>query len=362
MRCLDRFNRKMSLSGGSLRNESIKNSRELLKETFADDASFSPGVYFWKLGLESYEGRDPLGIRLYGRSFSNANGWTAKFQTLIDSPVIVGDIVYDSKSDEYLICTESFNIDDIHWKGKLTLCNWILKWQNKDGDILEYPCFDMNSTQYNSGEQSNKQFTIGSSQHLLTLPYDENTIILKHPQRFFLDKDTEHPTSFMVTQNDTTSYNYGMKGLVKVTVMESPHNPDTDRIDLGICDYEDGDAEISDDASSVFVSNALVNDVGEARVLKPVISYATTTIKSGGSSQTFTGNFFDTNGKEVAGIVPHWNVVCDFSNALQVEESENQLVIGIDDDDYVDEEFKIVLSDDEGRCSSSLLVQVESLL
>lgn len=349
MRCLDKFNNKMRLSGGSLRDENIKNSRELLQATFFNDASLSFGIYFWELGLKSYEDREPLMVRLYERDFSNANGWTVKFQTLYDSPVSVGDVIYDSSSDEYLICTESFNIDDIHWQGKFTLCNWILRWQNKNGDILEYPCHDINSTQYNSGEQSNKQFTIGSSQHMVTLPYDENTVILKHPQRFFLDRDPEHPTSFMVTQNDTTSYFYGKKGLVKVTLLESPHNPKTDRIDLGICDYIDKDAIAVDNSNDNFVS-------------KSVISYKTTVIKSGGSSQTFTGTFFDENGNEIADIVPYWKIICDFSHALRVEESDNQLIIGIDNDDYVDEEFKIVLSDAEGNYSSSLIVKVESLL
>lgn len=349
MRCLDKFNRKMRLSGGSLRNENIKNSRELLSETFADDASFALGVYFWELGLKSYEDREPLSVRMYERSFSNANGWTVKFQTLFDSPVSIGDVIYDSIADEYFICTESFNINDVHWQGKLTLCNWILKWQNKNGDILEYPCHDINSTQYNSGEQSNKLYTIGSSQHMVTLPYDENTVVLKHPQRFFLDKDPEHPTSFQVTQNDNTSYNYGKKGLVRITLFECPHNIETDRIDLGICNYIDKDAIAVDNANDKFVS-------------KSVISYDTNVIKSGGGSQTFVGTFFDENGNEILGIDPHWNFICDFLNALQVEESGNRLIIGIDDDDYVDEDFKIVLSDSEGNYSSSLLIRVESLL
>ena len=349
MRCLDRFNKRMGLSGGSLRNENINNSKELLKETFFDDASLSLGIYFWELGIKSYEDKDPLMVRIYKRSFSSANGVTMKFQTLYDSPVVVGDIVYDSKSDEYLICTEVFDVDGIHWQGKFTLCNWILKWQNKNGDILEYPCHDINSTQYNSGEQANKLYTIGSSQHLIMLPCDENTIVIKHPQRFFLDKDTEHPTSFMVTQNDTTSYNYGKKGLVRVTMVEAPHNPSTDRMDLGICDYIDKNDIATDNANNKFVA-------------KSVISYSSDVIKSGGSSQTFTSNFFDESGKEITDIVPYWNIICDFKDALSVKELDNQLVIGIDDDDYVDEEFKIVLSDEEGKYSSSLIVKVESLL
>ena len=73
MKCLDKFNKKMKLGGGSLRNENIKNSRELLKETFADDASLTLGIYLWELGLESYEDRETIDIRLYQRAFSNAN-------------------------------------------------------------------------------------------------------------------------------------------------------------------------------------------------------------------------------------------------------------------------------------------------
>ena len=349
MRCLDSFNRKMVLSGGSLRNENIKNSREMLAETFQDDASYRLGIYFWELGIKSYECKKPLDVRIFKRTYSSANGVTMKFQTPFDSPVSVGDIVYDSGADEYLICTESFNIDDIHWQGKFTLCNWILKWQKANGDILEYPCYDINTTQYNSGEQFHRQLTTGSSQHMIILPYDENTVVLKSPQRFFLDRDPEHPTCFIVTQNDTTSYNFGKKGIVRVTLLETPHNPDTDRIDLGICDYFEKDSLATNNASGNLVA-------------KSVISYDTTVIKSGGSSQTFTGMFFDADGNEVAGVETHWNIICPFSNALQAKESGNKLIIGIDNDAYVDEEFKIELSDGEGNYYSSLLVQVGSLL
>jgi hypothetical protein len=357
MQCLNRFNKKMSLSGGSLRNEYIFNTRELLKETFADDPSYTFGIYFWKLGLKEYRYETPVGIRLYGRSFSAANGVTIKFQTLYENPVVVGDIIYDSNEDEYLICTEAFNIDNIHCKGKFTLCNWMLKWQKKDGTILEYPCYDMNATQYNSGEQYNRNFTIGSSQHMLTLPCDENTVELSNPQRFYLDKATINPTTFIVTQNDTTSYNYGKKGLIKVTVFEHPNNPETDRPDLGICDYIDMSAG-SENAGTTIEKNC-------CKASKAVIEYDTTVIKSGGDSKVFIGKFYDDMGNVVEDIVPHWTVVCDFSDKLIVEEIENGLSIGIDDDDYIDEEFKIICSDnnkESGIIPSTLIVKIESLL
>jgi hypothetical protein len=184
---------------------------------------------------------------------------------------------------------------------------------------------------------------------MVTLPCDENTIILSSPQRFFLDKNMENPTSFMVTQNDTTSYNYGKRGIVKVTLVECANNNVTDRIDLGICDYIDNDMVKTDNADNVFVS-------------KSVIKYDTKVIKSGGDSQKFIGKFFDDNGIEVVDILPKWEIICDFIDALTIEESENQIVIGIDNDHYVDEEFKLILSDDNGDYSSTLIVRIESLL
>lgn len=360
MKCLDKFNKRMNISGGSLRKEYIFNTRELLNETFADDPSFAFNMYFWRLGLKEYIHETPVNIRLFDRKFSAANGVTVKFQTLYNTPIVVGDVIYDSNKDEYLICTEAFDIDSIHYEGKLTLCNWILKWQKKDGTILEYPCHDMNSTQYNSGEQSNRNFVIGSSQHMLTLPCDENTIELSTPQRFYLDKATINPTSFIVTQNDTTSYNYGKKGLIKVTVMEHPNNSDADRPDLGICDYIDVSNRNTIETSVVSVVSENSN-----KSLKAVIEYDTTVIKSGGDSQIFIGKFYDEKGNEVQGVTPHWTVVCDFFNKLMVKEIDSGVSIGIDDDSYIDEEFKLVLSD-EGKNSnitpSSLLVRIESLL
>ena len=349
MRCLDKFKTKMNYSGGSLRNENILNSKMLLEETFSDDASFTYGMYLWELGIDTYDNKEQIGVRLFDRSFSAANGWTVKFQTLYDNPIVTGDILYDSNKDEYLICTEVFDINSVHWQGKFTLCNWILKWQNKNGEILEYPCHDMNTTQYNSGEQSNRQFTIGSSQHMITLPCDENTVVLSTPQRFYLDKNTDNPTSYIVTQNDTTSYNYSGKGLVKVTLFEYPNNSATDRPDLGICDY----------------INVNTDEACCRKASKAVIDYNTAIIKSGGDSQVFVGKFFDDKENEITDIVPHWTIICDFADKLQTEVFDNYISIGIDDDSYIDEEFKLICSDknDESAISpDTLIIKIESLL
>lgn len=76
-------------------------------------------------------------------------------------------------------------------------------------------------------------------------------------------------------------------------------------------------------------------------------------------------DFFDNKGNEVTDIVPHWTIICDFSEKLQVKELDNTLSIGIDDDDYIDEEFKIICSDGNSESKiipDTLIIKVESLL
>ena len=80
---------------------------------------------------------------------------------------------------------------------------------------------------------------------------------------------------------------------------------------------------------------------------------------------TGSGKFYDDKGNEVTDIGPHWTVTCDFAKKLITEESGNCLSIGIDDDDYIDEEFKLTCSDgntESDILSTTLIVKIESLL
>ena len=344
----------MELSGGSIRGEVVFNTKQFVSSVFADDPSFNISedgniqTYRWELGKRKKDEMESIPLRMYKEEYSSANGDRIKFQSLFENPIIVGDIIYDGKRDCYWICTESFNRGDMQYEGKFTLCNWTLKWQNHNGDILEYPCYDTNTTQYNSGEQSNRQFVIGSSQHMITLPYDENTVVLNTPRRFYLDYNSENPTVFEITQNDTTSRHVGKKGLVRITLMECPKNKNTDRSDLGICDYFD--PEKRDENETV---------VGEA---SPNIKYSRNTIISGGSKRKFEAEFYDYQGKPVDFDDYAWDIICDFKDSLDVSTDKNVILIGIHNDDLIDESFKLVLTNNETGKTDELTIKVESVL
>lgn len=119
--------------------------------------------------------------------------------------------------------------------GEIKLCNWILKFQSTDGTILSYPCIDSNP--YNrGGEKEGTVITLGNTEKSITIPCDQNTILLRNERRFFIDKHPTEPKSYEIIGVNTTSKNYGDKGLIELTVKETTMHKD-DRVDLGICDY-----------------------------------------------------------------------------------------------------------------------------
>lgn len=346
MEGLNKMRNRMTYIGKNLRSSHTNNSRALFEDTFTEDPSYRENVYRWSLGKKpgDYTEEDLIPMRVDSRRYSEANGWTVKFHTKMADPIATGDIIYVTDTNEYLICTENYNIDNIKWSGKFTLCNWMLKWQDSTGAILEYPCYVFNATQYNSGERATKLYTVGTSQYICKLPYDNNTVRLKTPQRFFMDKDVVNPSVFIVTQNDNTSYNFGDRGMIRITVFEDVIQDD-DRVDLGICNYREPDT--------------IDTEIGE---LKSVIDYTTKILKSGGTAKTFTAKFLDENGAELPNIVPKWTIVGIPKEVLEVKESGNKITLRIDNDDYVDESFKLVLTDEHNQYPSEVIITIDSII
>lgn len=221
--------------GGNIRQSKINDGKLLMNNQIMTDPSYNPNMVFWQFGVDVGD-LESVPIKTFNEKYSAANGINLQFDALIDFPIVVGDLLYDKRRNLYWICIESFDRDEILCAGKLVRCNYIMKWQDDDKNIFEYPVFEINSTQYNSGEFGDKIMTLGSSQHLITCVADENTIALNNGQRFFWDRNTVNPTVFKLTQNDTTAMNYD-KGLIKITVTEDQYNPKTDSIENWLCDY-----------------------------------------------------------------------------------------------------------------------------
>ena len=251
---------------------------------------------------------DTIDLNINKQTRSDVAGYQKDFTSLISAPVEHGDTFYNEQEKTYWICTEVMCKSGLYYDGKLTRCNSFLKWQDGSGKIFEYPVFDINSTQYNSGVQSDKVLTLGSTQHMLTITADENTIALEHDKRFFNDRNTKSPTVFKLTQNDTTALNYD-KGLLHLTITEDEYNPKTDSIENWLCDY----FKIEEDTQPI------------------EITYTGNPIfRVGGSAKTFTANTTETVTWELitTDMQNKYITMTAIDNKCKIKCSDNELLIG----------------------------------
>ena len=313
----DNFKLRTTLDGANSREAKINDARHILALEFTNDPSYCDSMYRWIPGVNSHIG-DRIDIRLFGRKYSSANGYTTQFEVQVDDKPDIGDYYFEKELNQYWICTELHNVNHIHVSGKLTMCNWFLKWQNDKGEVLEYPCNDINSTQYNSGEAGDKTMTLGSAQHMATVQATPDTIDIRSPLRFFVSRDYSIP--FKVTQNDTVANNYG-NGLCKITLTQDQLNLSVDRPDLGLCDYKE--------------PTPLPPEPDETTDLSAVISGKSNLIN--GFSRTYSVEFKDSNGDIKQDVDFTWNVESDFD--VQQTISGNQIELSVDDKSLIGSSF-----------------------
>lgn len=224
---------RMDNRGADIRHRKIKDGQRLMYNQLKTDPSYQEEFFLWEFGKDE---EINVPIKTFNEKHSEAAGFTRQFNCLICDRLEIGDVLHDQKEDLYWIVYESYNRDDILCAGLLKRLNVWIRWQDDEGNIYDYPAFDINSTQYNSGTTESNTMVLGTTQHQLTITADENTIALMRDKRFFLDRNKVNPTVFKISQNDTTAYEYD-KGILKITLAEDEYNSDTDSIENWICDY-----------------------------------------------------------------------------------------------------------------------------
>lgn len=147
----------------------------------------------------------------------------------------IGDIITYKDSKWIMLRAECD--DEIYVNGYMERCNYKLRWQNEDGDIIKQDALIQTASQYNSGEFAIKTITIGYNQYLITIPLNENTLKIRSDDRFFIDINHEMPKPYRVTRTDTVSGSFYGVGVINLIVTEDQIKENSDNIELLICDY-----------------------------------------------------------------------------------------------------------------------------
>lgn len=153
----------------------------------------------------------------------------------------IADKVADYKYIKYdgaiwLIMTEPAD-NCIYDKCVLHQCNYILKWQNTNKDIIYCPASIENASQYNTGEEGNKILMLGYNQLMAYISLDDNTVVIDRNLRLFVDYNKVNPIPYKVTRPDTVAFSYGKNRVMCLVLTEDQYNPKTDSIENWLCDY-----------------------------------------------------------------------------------------------------------------------------
>ena len=114
----------------------------------------------------------------------------------------------------------------------------------------------------------------------------------------------------------------------------------------------DVDTDLSGTSSNPVQNKAIVE----------ALSKQITSPTEGRVGQLLAVESVDENNNDVLDLIPKWDVICDFKNELEINEDGNTITLSIDNDDYIDEDLKVIFSDENDNYSSTLIITIESLL
>lgn len=228
--------------------------------------------------------------------------------------------MYIKYNGNYWLLTGYVDNNKIYEKITATLCTYLLRWQNARGEIIERWVSGTSAAKYDIGERTAPTITFATNTFSLLMPNDDECMNLDQ-KRVFIDRKKENPTKvYKITRSDDFPYDYGEHGgILSFIVNKSEFNKDTDNQDLRICNYFSPDEQEEPPAGDN--ETPLSSSITGNKNLK--IGYP----------RTYTADFYDINGDKVENINFTWNVICNFSDKIQINEFNNVIKLQVDEEE-----------------------------
>lgn len=140
-------------------------------------------------------------------------------------------------ANSYWLITELDANDEVYVSGKMHRCNYLLKWLNKDGEIIERWCIVEDGTKYLIGERAEDMMSIGDARISITIGKDEDTVELKRGKRFLVDDmDSSSVLAYQITKPNKLYNVYNGNGVYRF-ILNEVNLTDEDNVSLRIADY-----------------------------------------------------------------------------------------------------------------------------
>lgn len=233
---------------------------------------------------------------------------------------------------KWLVTDINYN-QELKLSGKMQLCNYTLKWQDADGDIVEEECVVTRNKTSATGVDEGRVITVNDTRRNVFVQFNPKTASLKQGLRFFIDfEGLDNAKVYALTDLNRTTYIYNKRGFFDLVCTEDQVNLKTDRPDLMLADY-------------VEPKTPTPPSIGLCKILysgEPVV-------KAGGSPKTFTAAFYDSNNDTISSITPTWELILptelhETDKVGILSQSGNEIRIGANGDSNIGSVFTLKMS------------------
>ena len=235
---MGRYEARVLLKGTTERDRRIARIQDDISTKIVCNPSYKPNAII----TDSHGNERHVGLVIN----SGTQEYYKEFEALPKAEIYAGDYVRWGRG---IWVVQSCSTDDeIYKRGYLWQCNWLMKWQNDNGDIIERWCFASSASKYNEGVEQDKVFTLGSDQCKVYMPVDEEVLAVtkKKEMLFIIDNATLGQPRIYEAHNPSNVYSTfdilrgddgKLHGVTDWILKETTYTLTEEEKELGVCKY-----------------------------------------------------------------------------------------------------------------------------
>ena len=311
---MDRYTARINLHGTTQRERMVNRTRLNLQNKVVDSLSYKTvrlnGI---ETQLVINEGTQP---------------YYKEFESMPGQEINIGDYIEWANS-WWLVTTCDYD-DELYRNGRLQQCNYLLKWQNELGEIIERHAVILSASKYNDGLAESDVISLGSDKLSINIPLDTEALKLKKSmsKKFFIDNNKEDPTAYLLANTGNVADTYNGHGITHWIVEECAYTASEDDLKYGVCDYISPTTSPEEDDKTTILSSTITGTISGNKNLKV------------GFERTYTANLVDEDGNTIEWSGDFsWNIISFVD--VGVKTDGNKIVVFVENEDFVDEKFKI---------------------
>lgn len=348
----EEFRNRMERKGGSFREANLKQSVKIMEAGFTDSYT---ARRVQVVGEDTL--RDARIISDSKTTMRGGNGnYTIQFRDGYCPPAGTYVDIPDAENvmRRWLIMYESDAT--VFPKHMIQKCNYLLKWKNEHGDIVERWCVVSDNSKLVDGERKTNynKMAVPYYSTTLILPCDSETININLNKRFLIDHSLKeaNPDAWIVNNRNVISKTFDtFEGVVELSISHHQFNHNTDNKELMIANYYDVHDEPEDvDVSANYDCRITFNGDSNLKMGLPTKRYVAEIYK---------------NGEKYDDVQVEWDVIIptEFTASDNVEWSVTGNELGIKcqfDGKMMGSFIRIIAKNEELGCSAELPVKVVS--